>query len=344
MRRLLAVIPIFSALPLFWCLMNQQGSTWILQADAMDNHVSIPLPWGSRFSFDIEPEQMSILNPIFLFALLPFLEWLFRRNARISLSNNNSASADAHSGRGRGNIRSNTAVAGSASTIAAAHNSGMDANSSAAAANVDGGDGDGVQSSSHRLLLASALDSSNSNSPRYNNNEDDDNDDDDGVDSNNSYGRRSAAAAGPGRCARCCSRLSPRPLTKMALGMVFAGVAYAFASLAERSMALAAPQRVSILWQVPQYFCVTVAEVLISVTCMNFAYVVAPKQMKALVSALLMASSAIGDLATAAFYSLFTAMGVDRDVMFALFAACMVVNLLYFRFLMAKFEFLNDMK
>jgi dipeptide/tripeptide permease len=279
-RRLLAVVPIFSALPLFWCLMNQQGSTWVMQADEMNTRVSIPLPWGGHFSFDVEPEQMSILNPIFLFVLLPVLEALFRSSARDSSSNS-------------------TGSGGSGG---------------------DDEDADAVEA-------ASSLDALSQQQPQL---------------SEQQQQRRRRSRRG--RCARCCASLSLAPLTKMALGMVCAGVAYVCASLVERYMKSQEPKSVTILLQVPQYFCVTTAEVLISVTCMNFAYVIAPKEMKGLVSALLMASSAIGDLVTAAFYSWFDAMGVSRELMFALFAACMVVNLIYFRILMAKFAFLNDMK
>lgn len=49
-------------MPFFWCLYDQQGSVWILQARRM------------RTPGWIEPEQLGVLNTVLVLALLPLLE------------------------------------------------------------------------------------------------------------------------------------------------------------------------------------------------------------------------------------------------------------------------------
>uniref|UniRef100_A0AC34GXK0 Peptide transporter n=1 Tax=Panagrolaimus sp. ES5 TaxID=591445 RepID=A0AC34GXK0_9BILA len=53
---------------------------------------------------------------------------------------------------------------------------------------------------------------------------------------------------------------------------------------------------VSILWQIPQYLLITLAEVLFAISGNEFAYSQAPPSMKAVVYALWMCTGAIGDL------------------------------------------------
>uniref|UniRef100_A0A914QG16 Uncharacterized protein n=1 Tax=Panagrolaimus davidi TaxID=227884 RepID=A0A914QG16_9BILA len=53
---------------------------------------------------------------------------------------------------------------------------------------------------------------------------------------------------------------------------------------------------VNILWQIPQYILITLAEVLFAISGNEFAYSQAPPSMKAVVYALWMCTGAIGDL------------------------------------------------
>jgi len=57
-------------------------------------------------------------------------------------------------------------------------------------------------------------------------------------------------------------------------------------------------KQISILWQVPQYAILTAAEVLFSVTGLEFAYSQAPASMKSVVQAIWCLTSAEGDLIT----------------------------------------------
>jgi len=62
--RALNVLPIFSMLPCFWMLYDQQGSVWTLQASRMNLHGII------------QPEQINVLNPMGLLLLIPLFDKL----------------------------------------------------------------------------------------------------------------------------------------------------------------------------------------------------------------------------------------------------------------------------
>jgi len=61
--QVLHVLPIFCALPIFWCLYDQQGSVWTLQANRMALH-------------GLQPEQLNVVNPIEIMLFLPLFEKL----------------------------------------------------------------------------------------------------------------------------------------------------------------------------------------------------------------------------------------------------------------------------
>ena len=73
-----------------------------------------------------------------------------------------------------------------------------------------------------------------------------------------------------------------RPLQKMTVGMFMAAFAFASAALIQtRIEALATEgEQLHVLWQVSQYLIMTTAEVLVSVTGLEFAYTQAPRSMK----------------------------------------------------------------
>jgi POT family proton-dependent oligopeptide transporter len=70
-----------------------------------------------------------------------------------------------------------------------------------------------------------------------------------------------------------------RPLQKMTVGMFMAAVAFAVAALLQQVVE-AGGEDVHVLWQVLQYVVMTTAEVLVSVTGLEFAYTQAPRTMK----------------------------------------------------------------
>lgn len=85
------------------------------------------------------------------------------------------------------------------------------------------------------------------------------------------------------------------PLRKMAAGHVFTMASLVTAGVVELFIAQNAVCSVSVWWIVPQYFLVSVAEILLSVTVYELAYSQAPKSMKGLVTGCMFASIAVGN-------------------------------------------------
>lgn len=86
------------------------------------------------------------------------------------------------------------------------------------------------------------------------------------------------------------------PLRKVSIGFFVAVVSFLVPAYLERE--IAAGHSPNIYWQLVAYVLLTAAEVMISVTCLEFAYTQAPKKMKSLVMALYLVSVAAGNLFT----------------------------------------------
>jgi POT family proton-dependent oligopeptide transporter len=73
-----------------------------------------------------------------------------------------------------------------------------------------------------------------------------------------------------------------RPLQKMTVGMFTAAAAFGWAAFLQMQIEAAAEsgEQVHVLWQIGQYLIMTTAEVLVSVTGLEFAYTQAPRAMK----------------------------------------------------------------
>lgn len=91
-------------------------------------------------------------------------------------------------------------------------------------------------------------------------------------------------------------RLSP--LRKIGAGMCLAGLSFVLAAWIQE--AIDAGSRPPIAWQLLDYLILTSAEVMVSITCLEFSYTQAPKVMKSFVMAFFMVSVALGNLFTGA--------------------------------------------
>ncbi|XP_014728863.1 PREDICTED: solute carrier family 15 member 1 [Sturnus vulgaris] len=65
-KMVLRVLFLYIPLPMFWAVFDQQGSRWTLQATAMDGN----------FGFQIQPDQMQIVNPILIVIMVPVVDSL----------------------------------------------------------------------------------------------------------------------------------------------------------------------------------------------------------------------------------------------------------------------------
>ena len=121
-----------------------------------------------------------------------------------------------------------------------------------------------------------------------------------------------------------------RPVRRMAWGMGGAAVAFFLSALVESAIEQAGPEQpVHVFWQLPQITVLAVAEILLSVTGLEFSYAGAPDRLKAALTALFLSTTAIGDVFSGILYStVFEHM--DRSRALHVCAVLMLVNLRLF--------------
>jgi POT family proton-dependent oligopeptide transporter len=88
------------------------------------------------------------------------------------------------------------------------------------------------------------------------------------------------------------------PLRKITIGLFVAAAAFAIPTAVQAS--IDAGGTPSIAWQLLAYVVITAAEVMVSITCLEFSYTQAPKTMKSFVMAFFMLSISLGNLFTSA--------------------------------------------
>ncbi|MFZ2170534.1 MAG: POT family MFS transporter [Methylococcaceae bacterium] len=87
-------------------------------------------------------------------------------------------------------------------------------------------------------------------------------------------------------------------LNKIAIGLFI--TVFSFVLVAGVQMRIDAGYHPSIGWQLPAYLLLTSAEVMVSITCLEFSYTQAPRTMKSFVMSFYMAAIALGNLFTSA--------------------------------------------
>ena len=88
------------------------------------------------------------------------------------------------------------------------------------------------------------------------------------------------------------------PMRKVAMGFFLAAAAFGISSLAQAR--IDAGETPSLLWQLLAYLVLTSAEVMVSITALEYSYTQAPRTMKSFIMALFMLSVSLGNLFTSA--------------------------------------------
>ena len=128
--------------------------------------------------------------------------------------------------------------------------------------------------------------------------------------------------------------VSTRAPWRMCAGMVVAAAAFVVAGLLD--LRVNSGERVNILWQLPQLFLITVAEILVSVTGLEYSYEKAPEAMRASVSALYLLTTAVGDLMGGFLFVAAGHLGVSRPAVLFLCAVLVLLTAVAFRFVARK--------
>ncbi len=116
------------------------------------------------------------------------------------------------------------------------------------------------------------------------------------------------------------------PLARMTGGMFIAVLSFAAAAVVQT--VLDGGRTPHVLWQIPQYLLLTVGEVLVSVTGLEFSYTQAPRSMRSTIMSLWFLTIALGNLLTAVVSEVVTLRGAAY---FWFFAALMLLAALAFR-------------
>jgi len=88
------------------------------------------------------------------------------------------------------------------------------------------------------------------------------------------------------------------PLRKISLGLFVTVIAFAISAMAQQQIDLGLTPTIG--WQILAYVILTSAEVMVSITCLEFSYTQAPEKMKSFIMAFFMMSIAVGNLFTSA--------------------------------------------
>jgi POT family proton-dependent oligopeptide transporter len=84
------------------------------------------------------------------------------------------------------------------------------------------------------------------------------------------------------------------PLRKISLGFFVAALSFVVPAMIEAR--IAAGEKPSLLFQVPAYVLITAAEMMISLTCLEFSYSQAPMRLKSFIMSLFLCSVSLGNL------------------------------------------------
>jgi POT family proton-dependent oligopeptide transporter len=90
---------------------------------------------------------------------------------------------------------------------------------------------------------------------------------------------------------------SVAPLRRMTVGMTMAGAAFVAVAFVQMAMDSAPDgEMVHVGWQLIPFFIITLSEVMVSITGLEFAYSQAPKRMKSVIMGFWLLAVAVGDL------------------------------------------------
>lgn len=124
---------------------------------------------------------------------------------------------------------------------------------------------------------------------------------------------------------------------KIIIGMFIAGFSFALLGIAQ--MAIVGGATPSILWQFFAYVILTAAEVMVSITGLEFSYTQAPNSMKSFVMGLWLLSVALGNFITAQVTSrLETIIVIGTPTYFWFFAGLMFVTALVFMLIASRYK------
>mmetsp|Transcript_34598 Transcript_34598/g.86942 ORF Transcript_34598/g.86942 Transcript_34598/m.86942 type:complete len:595 (-) Transcript_34598:1202-2986(-) len=129
-----------------------------------------------------------------------------------------------------------------------------------------------------------------------------------------------------------------RPIQRLAAGMLFMVFGFLLSSVLEFVMETS-PTMLSLAWQIPQYICISVAEVMVAVTGLEFAYSQSPPALRGMVTSIWYLAQAGGNFLVAVIAALDLR---SQTLQFLAYALMMFVVLVLFVALTWSFEYYSD--
>ena len=127
----------------------------------------------------------------------------------------------------------------------------------------------------------------------------------------------------------------------MGCGMFLSAGAFALSGIVQGMIDSSDESTINVMWQVPQLIIISVAEILVSVTGLEFFYSEAPTALKSTMTSMFLLTSAVGNLFTGLIYQLFSG-GLTQSGLYLAFAALMVVNSIVFVIAASFYQYRKD--
>src|SRR6185503_11516330 len=118
----------------------------------------------------------------------------------------------------------------------------------------------------------------------------------------------------------------PTPLRRMTAGMVLTAISFVSAALVQAAIDRSPPASVWFGWQMIAYVLITLGEVLVSITGLEFAYSQAPRRMKSTIMGFWLLTVSLGNVLV----SLIARIALPLAQSFWLFAGLMAIAALLF--------------
>lgn len=136
------------------------------------------------------------------------------------------------------------------------------------------------------------------------------------------------------------NRYPNTPIRRMGLGMVVAALAFVMSALVQSIIDANEAKTVSVFFMLPQIATITVSEILVSITGLEFVYSQAPLSMKSSCMSIFLVTTAIGDVFGGLLYSILGC-SLGASSLFLLCAVLMLCNTVFFRWAAKRFVPIN---
>lgn len=127
-----------------------------------------------------------------------------------------------------------------------------------------------------------------------------------------------------------------RPLQKMTIGIILAAISFLFASIVQFRIESLPTKSVHMLWLIPQYVAMTMAEVMFAITGIQFSYEEAPETMKSVLQAHWQFIDAFGNLILIVIVQFVKFQSQANEFLF--YACLLFVDVIFFVILARKYK------